>query len=169
MARKVLGPKPNQVREFVPESFDNRQDPEPVTVWIKDPSEGEKRQLVALQHEMQGDQVKLNADLSVMVAWQTETVRKHVTKVSNYSMRGVEITGGAQLADHGESEILAEVALEIFTASSLDEDEKKQSSERSVCSTAAIQVSGGTADNATSSSNSSQEIAMEYQVTASCM
>ena len=169
MARKVLGPKPNEVREFVPASFDNREDPEPLRVWIKDPTEGEKRKLVALQHEMQGDQIKLNADVSVMVAWQTETVRRHVTKVSNYSMRGVDITNGDQLADHGESEILAEVALEIFTAASLDKDEKKHSDERSDFSTETTPRSNGTADNVSGSVSTSREIVTEYEATASCM
>ena len=42
-------------------------------------------------------------------------------------MRGIEITNGDSLAQHGESEIVAEVALEIFTAASLTELEKKPS------------------------------------------
>ena len=127
MGRKIKGPSPDRVREFIPEAFDNRQDPDPYKVWIKDPTESDKRQLVALQTSLEGGAPAAAVDLASMIRWQQQAVELHVERVEGYSMRGIEITNGDSLAQHGESEIVAEVALEIFTAASLTELEKKPS------------------------------------------
>ena len=131
MARMVKGPRPGDEREFIPEAFENRRDPDPLKIWIKDPSEGEKRSLIALQSSLQGGTPSLEMDLETMIKWQCETVRRHVVKVYGYTVREIEITNGEQLAEHGESELIAEVSLEVFQATSLSTDEKKLLSEPS--------------------------------------
>tara|TARA_R100001163_G_scaffold65245_1_gene61785 strand:+ start:1406 stop:1837 length:432 start_codon:yes stop_codon:yes gene_type:complete len=143
-----MGPQPNQLREFKPESFDNHKDPDPYLVWIRDPSEADKRNLIAMQTGVDTASPASNVDLAAMVAWQKKAVEVHVERVEGYSMRGIEITDGKLLAEHGETEIVAEVAYEIFAATSLSEQEKKRSRKRRGCTSAKNQRSSGTVTNA---------------------
>ena len=145
MARMVTGPRPGDEREFIPAAFENRKDPDPLKVWIKSPSEGEKRELIALQSSLQDGVPSIDMDLQTMIKWQCETVRRHVVKVYGYTVRGVEITDGQMMAEHGESELIAELSLEVFQATSLDDDEKKQSSEPSDSTADQVVSLGGTA------------------------
>ena len=142
MARMVRGPRPGEEREFIPASFENKKDPDPLKIWIKDPSEGEKRKLIALQSSLQDGTPALEMDLETMIKWQCETVRRHVVKVYGYTVRGIEITTGELLAEHGESELIAEVSLEVFQATSLSIDEKKSSSEPSDCMPEVVSLDG---------------------------
>lgn len=157
MGRKIQGPRPDQVREFIPEAFDNRQDPDPYKVWIKDPTEADKRKLVALQTSLDAGAPAAAVDLASMIRWQQEAVKIHVERVEGYSMRGVEITDGDSLAKHGESEIVAEVALEIFTAASLTEQEKKPSEKPPASNSATIHRCDGIVESA--STTDSQPVA----------
>ena len=157
MGRSIQGPRPDQVREFIPEAFDNRQDPDPYKVWIKDPTEADKRKLVALQTSLEAGAPAAAVDLASMIRWQQEAVKIHVERVEGYSMRGVEITDGDSLAKHGESEIVAEVALEIFTAASLTEQEKKPSEKPLGSNSAMIHRCDGIAEDA--STTDSQPVA----------
>ncbi len=131
MARMVRGPRPGDEREFIPTAFENKKDPDPLKVWIKDPSEGEKRELISLQATLQDGTPALEMDFQTMMRWQCEVVQRHVSKVYGYTVRGIEITDGQLLADHGETELIAEISLEVFSAASLSDDEKKSSSEPS--------------------------------------
>ena len=157
MGRSIEGPRPDQVREFIPEAFENRQDPDPYKVWIKDPTEADKRKLVALQTSLEAGAPAAAVDLASMIRWQQEAVKLHVERVEGYSMRGVEITNGDSLAQHGESEIVAEVALEIFTAASLTEQEKKRSEKPQGSSSAMIDRCDGIVESA--SATDSQPVA----------
>ena len=158
MGRSIQGPRPDQVREFIPEAFDNRQDPDPYKVWIKDPTEADKRKLVALQTSLEAGAPAAAVDLASMIRWQQEAVKIHVERVEGYSMRGVEITDGDSLANHGESEIVAEVALEIFTAASLTEQEKKRSEKPLASNSATIHRCDGIAEDASTTDSQLAEI-----------
>ena len=135
MGRKVSGPRPGDEREFVPESFENHLESEPVKIWIKDPTEGEKRRLQLMQTELQtngGDILRdsegtpqITITLEAMNRHQEAAIRGHVTRVSGYEVRGVEIKTGQDLIDHGETEFISETALEITTALSLTAEQKK--------------------------------------------
>lgn len=167
MGRSVDGPKPNFEREFIPEAFENREDPDPYKIWIRDPTEADKRQLVALQTGINVGAPGESIDLASMIRWQQEAIRIHVLKVTGYSVREIEIVDGETLAEHGESEIVAEVALEIFAAASLSETEKKHSKKRSGSKSRKIDRSNGTAASASKPANTSIEIAAAQAVTAS--
>ena len=169
MARSIQGPRPDQVREYIPEAFDNRQDPDPYKVWIKDPTEADKRKLVALQTSIEAGAPAAGVDLASMIRWQQEAVKMHVTKVSGYSMRGVEITDGDSLAKHGESEIVAEVALEIFTAASLTEQEKKPSEKPHDSNSAMIHRCDGIAESASATDSQKVETVSEPMAIVSGM
>lgn len=135
MARNIEGPKPGDSREFIPASFNNREDDEPIVVMISDPTEAQKRKLQLMQTEIHfnnGEIAKdeegnplINVTLEAMAKHQRAAVIGHVSKVTNYVVRGVEIKDGHTLAEHGETELLAEIALEVTTGFSLNEAEKK--------------------------------------------
>ena len=60
-----------------------------------------------------------------MLAWQLEAVNAHVKIMSGYEVRGISIDNGEKLAEHGETELISEIALEILTGAGLSEGEKK--------------------------------------------
>ena len=135
MGRSVEGPAPGGSREYIPEAFDNAEDPDPIVMTLADPTEAQKRKLQIMQTALEfngGELVRdpdgspiINITLEAMAKFQRAAVIGHVTKVVNYQVRGVEITTGHLLAEHGETELLAEVALEITTGMSLSVGEKK--------------------------------------------
>ena len=158
MARTVKGPKPGVRREYIPESFGNRKDAEPIKVWIQDPTEGEKRKLTLMQTQLgfENGEILRDSDgapqihitLEAMSKVQQEAILAHVVRVANYEVRGVAIVDGETLAEHGETELIADVALEITTGFSLAESEKKQSGGSSDSKQAEIQASDGIAESA---------------------
>ena len=159
MARSVTGPQPNQLREFIPEAFENHADPDPYKVWIRDPSEADKRNLIAMQTGVDAGAPASKVDLASMIAWQRKAVEVHVERVEGYAMRGIEITDGKLLAEHGETEIVAEVAYEIFAATSLTEQEKKRSRKRRGSTSRKTKALNGSVANASKPGLQSGEIA----------
>ena len=169
MGRKVAGPKPGGSRYYVPTAFNNNEDPDPIRVEIKDPTEAEKRRLTLLQTELgfqngeiardENGSPQINVTLEAMANYQKEAVLSHVVSVENYEVREIEIVDGETLAEHGETEILAEVALEITTGLSLEASEKKQSSALSNSKTRKNKRSNGIAKSAKLRDSISQETA----------
>ena len=155
MARVVSGPKPGGEREYIPVAFGNRDSEDPVTVTIKDPTEGEKRRITLLQTEIgfeDGEMLTdssgaplINLTLDAMAKFQVHAITNHVVSVKNYTVRDVEITDGEELSEHGETEFLAEVALEITTAMSLAQEKKEISKSSSTSKQAVMDRSNGTA------------------------
>ena len=178
MARTVKGPKPGNQREYLPEAFGNREDPDPMVVCIKDPTEGEKRKLTLMQTELgfkDGEILRdsngvpqVHITLKAMARFQRMAILAHVTKVEGYEVRGVQITDGETLAEHGETEVLADVALEITTGFSLSESEKKTSSGPSASKRATTRQSHGIVKNAQAEDSLQNEIATEPQIQTSC-
>ena len=121
MARTVSGPAPGGARKYIPECWDNRQDKDPIVVTLKDPTEQEKRKLTLLQAQLDFGEggIERNEDgapnirvtLESMSQFQRMACLDHVVKVTNYHCRGVDIVDGESLAIHGETELLAELAL----------------------------------------------------------
>jgi len=158
MARIVKGPKPGGLRKFLPTAFDNRESEDPIIVTIKDPSEGEKRRLTLLQTEVgfeNGEMLMdesgspiINLTLDAMAKFQALAITDHVVKVQNYTVREIEITDGSKLAEHGETEFLAEVALEITTAMSLEPEKKEIFEDLSISKPVVMDRSNGTAESA---------------------
>ena len=169
MGRSVKGPKPGDQREYIPEAFGNREDAEPIKVWIQDPTEGEKRKLTLLQTELgfENGEILRDSDgapqihitLEAMSKFQQSAILAHVVRVENYEVRGVAIVDGETLAEHGETELIADVALEITTGFSLAEAEKKRSGGLSGSRQAEIPASAGTAQSALPENSQSSETA----------
>ncbi len=138
MARKVPGYAHGKERKYLPEAFDNRTDEEPITIWIKTPTERQKREVMqmaaaSIETNDQGEAVtdsdgipQMKIDLAYSMRWQNSVIVKFVSRVENYTgSDGNPIATGEQLLDHGETEIVSELSAEILTGLSLGEDEKK--------------------------------------------
>jgi len=160
MGRKVNGPRPGLSREFIPEAFDNRQDLQPITVVINDPTEGEKRRFTLMQTELgyeNGEVIRdvdgsprITITLEAMSQFQEAAIAAHVERIENYEVRGINITTAQRLIDHGETELIAEIALEITTGFSLSDVEKKRASGLSDSKEVETPPSNGTAEDARS-------------------
>jgi hypothetical protein len=139
MGRSISGPKPGEIREYVPRAFGNDKDADPVKVWIRNPTAREKREVMSIGGKSRvaigtDGRPALNKDGMPMVevdtpeSWihQHEMVTRFVEKTENYKgPGGLPIGNGSDLAMHGETEIVSEVAVEIQSALSLTLDEKK--------------------------------------------
>ena len=138
MARKVPGYAHGKERKYLPEAFENRDDEEPIAVWIKTPTERQKREVMqmaaaSIETDDQGDAVtdsdgipQMKIDLAYSMRWQNSVIVKFVSRVENYNgSDGNPIATGQELLDHGETEIVSELSAEILTGLSLDESEKK--------------------------------------------
>lgn len=177
MGRNVQGPKPGNSRDFIPECFDNRKDKDPVVVTIKDPTEGEKRQLMILQSELgyeNGEMIRgldglpqVHITVEAMHKFQQRAVTKHVVSVKNYCVRGVEILDGNSLAEHGETELIAEVCLEITTGFSLTDEEKKTSEDSLALKQATIPPQNGIVENASQPTLQGNETVTDTQISLS--
>ena len=147
MSRKVFGYPVGDVRSYVPSAFGNRDSQDPVTVWIKSPTEKAKREIegdgsiVRFSIGDNGEPLKDKFGNLLMHVDQEEATRRHhvavsqcVQKVENYlTPSGLPIATGADLAEHGETEILVEAYNEIMRSMSLTEIEKKKLEGSPVC------------------------------------
>lgn len=150
MARKIKGPKPGELRKYIPEAYDNRSDPEPVTVWIRTPTERLKRALYTGEGSIRvtGDN-KIETSIGDENKRQHDAVRQCIDRVENYiGANGEPITNGEELAEHGESAILFEVSGEILLALSLSDEKKSGSDESQSISSVKTDLSDGTVPNA---------------------
>ena len=163
MGRKVSGYAHGMTRQYIPESFENRDDAEPVTVWISQPTEKQKREILAqskteLLYSEDGEILtdadglpRIKPDLDGSIAWYSMICARFVSTVANYEAAdGSPITTGKLLAEHGETSFITEIGAEVISGASLKEEEKKTLSERSDSSSQQIRHSIGTVTNAKS-------------------
>lgn len=140
MPRCIPGPIPGEMRKYAPDveidGWRNLDDSLPVTVWIRQPTEGEKRHLVDVMSARNvtytvGGEVE-KVDLLQDEKWRDQAIEAHVSKVENYTdAAGRPIVTGKDLAEHGEALIVFQVAAEIIKDTRLSEDERKNSARSS--------------------------------------
>lgn len=159
--RRNPTPKPGTLVKFVPQSFGNAEDPQPVTVYLRAPSEADKRDaLVVLVGQAEAgpgakDAVKVKTDQGeVTIGFSQEIEKKGcrlarwVERVENYAdSDGEPIATGADLWERGEYGFALEVDEAIGILMGLSVEERKNSAGSSASSQAATQASGGTASN----------------------
>ncbi|MBL95036.1 MAG: hypothetical protein CMF70_06995 [Magnetovibrio sp.] len=133
MARMVDGHKAGILRQYIPEAYENRADDEPIKVWIKSPTLRETRQIFA-----SGIDTRVNADQSVSVDIKDsmrvyeQTIKGFVAKVENYIAAGGDpINNGDQLIEHGEVDLIVEIANHILGVGNMDAEAKKKQGEPS--------------------------------------
>lgn len=148
MARKVPGFASGEERKFMPESFGNRNEDDPVLVFIKTPTEREKREVMQTAAATVGADGDGEIDLAASMRWQAAVIEKFVTRVAGYvASDGSTIDTAARLVEHGETEIVSEVAAEILTGLSLSDEEKKHSVGLSDTTPETTQATNGIAEN----------------------
>jgi hypothetical protein len=158
MALKVKGFPPHEDRVYVPKAFDNRKSDTPARVWIKTPTEKDKRDVAADDNvvrvaiDEKGVPIKDKDGNPMMEFVSTSTVEmqarvlgRFVTRVENYDGAAGPILTGADLAEHGDTGVVLEVYQEIMLSVSLSESESKNSEGSPASSSGAIPVSDGTA------------------------
>jgi hypothetical protein len=162
MSRRVKSYAPGELRRYVPEAFGNARDPEPVTVWIRYPTERQKRELDKVGGKSlmaigaDGKVVRDAAGNPIVEVDNAAANRRaelacelFVEKVENYTnAAGEPIENGAELALHGETEILSDIASEIEHSLTLRADLGKSSSAQSDSKQSETQASAGTAPGA---------------------
>ncbi len=158
--RQVIGPPPGAVDEFTPEAFGNREDPTPVVVVYKVPTEEWKRNAArdgtrgSIMLDRTTGQPELDANGRVRVAFEANAVddRKRrkalelVIAVRNYDgADGKPIDTGDRLWTHGEAEIVREVADHIMASAGVTTEMRGNFPAQSDSSPPAMAPSRGTA------------------------
>ena len=110
MARKVPGFAHGTERKFLPESFENRSDEEPITVWIKTPTEREKREVMSTAAATV--ETTKNGD-AVLDEWNIEDSEGNPLPCNGKGMNLVPVTlANAILAEWSEVAVQASSPLE---------------------------------------------------------
>jgi hypothetical protein len=170
--RTVRGYEPGKSRKYIPEFDGNRSCEKPVTVWIRTPTERDRREIYASNKDVivetvNGKQIVTTKGVSE-VNRQALAIERFVEIVENYKVQnGPDIVDGKTLAEHGESQIVFEVAAEILLSCSLTEDESKKSEELPSISQAVTQAKNGTVKNVKVMDYDLQEIAKGKTATLS--
>ena len=163
MARTVKGYAHGAQRTYIPELEGNREDPEPIVVTIKQPTERQKRKFFRdceskTRINTQGQTIEV--DDSAEFSWAELACIRFVTKVENYlDASGEAIDTGEKLAELGESELILEVALEITDQLSLSEEKKRTSDDSQSSESATTHRSDGIAMSAEDPTSAALEVA----------
>jgi len=125
----------------VPTAYDNIKDPTPVTVWLREPTERQRREIAAFGQTIRvtgdKDNPTLTLDAVDDLAQQHQAVESCVEKVENYTacftapdgaIETIEITNGELLARYGEQLFVYEAAMQVLRAATPSEEVKKKSS-----------------------------------------
>lgn len=125
MGRKVQNKSTyagGSLRWFTPTAFGNDRDPKPVRAEIRQPNEGEKRRLIAI------DDCALASAVGRHISVVFLALELCVPRVEEYqSEHGVPILTGRDLVEYGEWEFQAEIAGEILKHVNLGDESKKGS------------------------------------------
>lgn len=133
--RRVPGLKPGTLVAFVPEAFGNRGEAEPVRVWLKAPSEADRRahlaeimERVDVTAASPGSPPKLSLTFADILERKRKAILRFVDKVENYTGQDEQpIVTAADLWERGELAVCNEVDEEIERLLALGEPEKKGS------------------------------------------
>jgi hypothetical protein len=152
--RKVPGQKPGTLIEFVPKSCGNLVgDEPPIRVWIRVPSEGDKRAHLAEivgDVDMSGAEPRMRVGFATLLERKGAAIKRFVERVEGYAgPDDVPIVTAADLWERGEDAISSEVAGAIDGLLSLSAEEKKDSPASSVSPAAESSTAGTSAPLAT--------------------
>lgn len=171
MPRRVPGLAPNSLIAYVPKHDGNDTDPAPVKVFIRAPTQGEKRDYMiatvkTLRIASVEGEVKL--EFSDVLDRQRRFVETFVVSVEGYEdQHGVPITDAAGLWERGELVLAGEVADYIASLLNLDETQRKNSKGSSGSPQATTPVSAGTAAPASHAGTPSTATATAQAIEAS--
>ena len=130
MARKIPGHKPGSLVEFIPEALGNKDEATPVRVFIRAPSEAERRAFLADKVEMVTTAGEMTPRAVYELALRTKErlVESFVASVENYADQDDKpVDTGKALKERGEFLLMCEVAGAIEEILALSEESKKNS------------------------------------------
>ncbi len=166
MALKAKGRISGRTVRMIPSSFGNADDPRPVAVTYRVPTEREKRELTvhgeAVKVRKVGDVFTVETSAGDELDKQHNAIRRMVTGVENYTAADDSpIDDGAKLAEHGDSAIVFEVANAVMASSELDGAVAKKSIGSPSSGSVATPLSDGTAKSASEKDSMSPGIATD--------
>lgn len=184
MGRKIRSYAPDEVRKYIPSAYGNRDDKDPVAVWIRNPTEKQRRKIdvvgsdVVLRGDPRGDPDKLEMSVNKEdgLLRQYAAIEECVIKIANYSAELVSEAGTAEtveicdaetLIKYGEREIVTEVANQILHAMAPDADTLGKSGASSASTAPATPLSAGDATSAKRSTSTLPGIATAYEMGSS--
>jgi hypothetical protein len=133
--RRIEGPTPGEAVPFVPTSFGNDREPEPVTVYLRVPTVDARRRrmlefLATAKLEIRGDgkiakvtrpDVSTTMSMAELLSIQEKMVRAWVDHVDNYlDADGTAIASAEDLWLRGEPDLVAEVYAQVESMLALD-------------------------------------------------
>ncbi len=131
----------DEYREYTPESYDNRLDPEPITM--------EVHWLSGQEYRKYRDKLKIRTGHGDVSTNQEQINRKllanNVRNITNYKVQGKPITDGDELYLHGEPDIMEEVLDVLTNLSRLESGQAGKSNSQSDSGSVSIKPSTGTA------------------------
>lgn len=138
--RVVKGPPQGAERVYCPEIEGSRD--HGVRITIRNPTNRDKREVFPI-YNREPDSLE----------WAYSLINRCVCKVSGYSFVDAKgdtrpIETADDLINHGEDDVIGDLAGELLTAASLQEDERKNSERPSASTQAATSPSHGTAESA---------------------
>jgi 2-hydroxychromene-2-carboxylate isomerase len=152
MARRIPGPKPGAIIEFRPIAYADPMELEPVKIFVRAPSQGEKREHLYAMLELSRSAEAAGKSLGMRehLASKRDVIERFVTRVENYSdQSGVAIDGGDALWERGEDLLCSEVYVFLLSLLSLEPEAKNVSGASSSSSPVETPVSPGIASSAT--------------------
>lgn len=121
MARKARGRPAGIEYDFIPKSFGNDKDKDPIIVRINPPTEKQRRVILSYVHPSGNDERTVCGRMEL-------ASENHATKVTSYlASDESKITSGEEMSEHGEIQILAEIYDEVIESTSWEEESKKVS------------------------------------------
>lgn len=159
MARVALGPSPGSHVVYVPESFRNRSDPDPIVVTLLAPSEKERREIDIDSENPVFRDKSAEPSAERETAWQERMLNRFVVRIDKYTRGAVPIDTADKLIQHGERALYFEVYTAVMGLLYLTDESAKFYAESLDSTPQATRLSGGTAATADFVASTSSAIA----------
>lgn len=154
--RRLASVRPGALVTYIPEADGNRADAHPMEVVYREPTERERRRLMAAGESLKvhvGEDGKPDTVETTSVDHverQARVISELVTEVKNFEIHYgddiVKIKTGKELAEHGTTALVSEIFVRLSGAMELTGDEKKESPASSESQGLEIAGCNGTAE-----------------------
>ena len=152
---RAQGAVPGVESEYIPKARDNRKEPEPIKLIWRTLNSGTKRTV------LDGERISGAGVILSMDSFRRKLLIASILSVHNYerpSTIGWEpIEDGADLADHGDTQIVDEIFFHFLESFSLGEEGNEESAESSASTQAGTNPSDGTAVNVQAADSTNEE------------
>jgi hypothetical protein len=156
--RKLAGHRPGTKVTYIPEADNNRAEDEPIKIIYREPTERDRRRLMAAGEELKihmgpdGKPQHVETTSTAHLDRQAVMIEALVESVEHFEIEyrdGVfNVTTGKELVDHGGIDLISEVFGVLSGSLELTGDEKKELPWSSELPTRTTEGSSGTVENA---------------------